>query len=98
MTHGSPSVVAVKLGRRACAALLCDSTKPGLEIIVARPIELAPITGREQERGAASPELVFEELSSFRRRKREGLALFDAGHMMADANEMKGEIGRHVQG
>jgi hypothetical protein len=42
--------------------------------------------------------LIFQQRSGFGGGKREWLALLDAGHMMADANEMEGEVRKHVQG
>ena len=41
--------------------------------------------------------LAFQQRSGFGRGKREGLALRDAGHMMADANEMERGVRKHIQ-
>jgi hypothetical protein len=42
--------------------------------------------------------MVLQQSSGFGRAEREWLAFLDAGHMMADANEMEGEVRKHVQG
>jgi hypothetical protein len=97
MTHGREPVVPEQL-RGEDATTLRDLTKPGLQVLVARPIKLTAVTGGKQEGRSACREMVLQQCSGLGRAEREWLAFLDAGYMMADANEMEGEVRKHVEG
>ena len=98
MTHSSESVVSEQLRSGGRLTPLRNLTKPGLQILVTRPVQFAAVAGGKQEGRSGGLMLVFQECGGFGRGKREWLAFLDAGHMMAQANEMEGEVRKHVQG
>jgi hypothetical protein len=66
-----------------------ETSKPGLEIALSRPVELASIAGRQQKGGSPGGELLSQERSHLCRRQGKALALLYRSHMVADSNNME---------
>jgi hypothetical protein len=89
MADRIPTIVPQELGIRGYAPAVGKATKPGLEVYVTAPVELAAVASRKQDSGSAGLVLALKQGNGFGRGERESLALLHCGHMVADANDME---------
>jgi hypothetical protein len=89
MADGGQAIVPEERDLRRGSPGLGETSKPGLEIAITRPVELASIAGTKQKGGSPGGELLSQERSDLCRCQGKALALLYRSHMVADSNNME---------
>ena len=97
MAHRSHAFVPCEADSGKIVSASAQLLKPGFSVLGTRPVELATIAGGEENSGHPLVSENFEDGHSFCRAKGKAFPNSDCRRMVAETNEMEGEILPHAQ-